>query len=1490
MATSTRWGGFRPDPYNPNAVDGDNDGIVQEGTLFERPAGARFVNLDGSELRDMLRGDNLTVLNGLRLVGEDGKPVEYRQSWRSGQISLGQSIGTIDSRGLQTVGQLVGEVEPRRAPGRAAPKPNMRDIAIPSKYGGSKGLSELRSNFPELFDSDGNLKKPSRPIFYEHGLQGAANDLMEGVSSWAEAKERLRGKTIIAYDYETTDFVDNGGRGVQIGAVKIVDGEIVDRFNVYMNPGMTMDEWSPFSRDNLKFSDGSLLTPERVAGFPSSREAHARFMDWIGADEEFYMMGHNALAFDDILLEREYELAGIDRPRPAGRIDTLSLSRDINADSSISQRNTLTALTDALGIDLGDKAHTADADSEATGSLLFKLLDHAEERDLPIDLINPNSAMNRERERRERYDADMDRYREASSIYKEIEAETQRRDQERRTAATRERGTVEAVREDAPVEGIDAEEDQVDLEEISVLVDDVAVRLDSLIEDVDFILTDDETVEPRRLSDTAEVEMLLTADGKVPELDSESARTLDNIRKIGRSLRLEALKQFRRDPDVRTRQRQIDELNSEIADRENKLNAAMDPPKREYLNNVSLKMFDKVMDVLNEEEMDKLYEALETDRDFDTLTRRLESDNMDRLRALDENKKLQKLLMHEQRKAQAKYIRQLLSGDSTDSRGRRYTEPDSTLPTISTRVSVQKKRGGKFKKAETDKAVKDAVVEAERHLPPELRRILSDSVENYGMRIEVVSPKAGMGHLGHYLYTSENAITGSDDDAAMVIAIQEDLIDSPEMLQQIVYHELLHATQDSSPEMFILEQMFGQSRNAGNGTDSFEIEGGERVTIPDDFSDSYSGRIYANSEGAGGYYEITTNSLDKVLFPTTNDPLEHVPDDDQIDFALGVLLGVRQSTSTNRETFITSSTVRAGTGGRLDPKASIREVPERDTPSDELDEIVDTADYFPVESPDTFPSVAGDPYVGGTRDRIDTPQRATISSEERATTFASDSAEFILDAEGYETVDLETGTGPFGDYGILSGFRDRENLYKRRKQINKRGKEEVSKLSKLGSKYKDSYQEAYDGAPELSGVTEEEIKIAGKRYSEAVAGLNQASTELRQKSIIDALDDGFMPIIDSSFNEEQGNEIRNQIYYALDDLGFISFSRNSQSKKWRRPLPVDSTPETIKESIDERVSKVRELILQNLKEERITKKINFNESQLAELDKMLQSIGESTFRADVRTFILGEGPEFSALTALRESLELDDGKRVAYASRIARRRASSDFMKSLSPRFGTGSVDMSRVDTSELRGVLTEDEIDELFTEVASVVPKYWIDYINDKGYKFIITDRGYHDINKKVIAISNRNQILSEVARNTTENFVGVMVHEIAHGVSTANHNNYTDGVFTGVTSNKIKHNTALADLVLHTLAPNSTATTIYSTSPDELSFLSSDPDPEDYDYAYLLKTYAGEGVTPNEVLPMLSEALLLGDKERLERIQRNAGENFDMLLGFLLSTIIEE
>ena len=51
----------KPAPYDPNSRDGDNDGLVQEGTIWERPNGAVF--------RGVIRG--AMSLAGATLVDRD---------------------------------------------------------------------------------------------------------------------------------------------------------------------------------------------------------------------------------------------------------------------------------------------------------------------------------------------------------------------------------------------------------------------------------------------------------------------------------------------------------------------------------------------------------------------------------------------------------------------------------------------------------------------------------------------------------------------------------------------------------------------------------------------------------------------------------------------------------------------------------------------------------------------------------------------------------------------------------------------------------------------------------------------------------------------------------------------------------------------------------------------------------------------------------------------------------------------------------------------------------------------------------------------------------------------------------------------------------------------------------------------------------------------------------------------------------------------------
>lgn len=118
---------LRIEPYDPNAVDGDGDGIVQEGTAWERPVGTRLVDSQGNAFRT---GSILTQRPSLSVVDASGRAVAYVPSYerrREGQrLSTLGSLGylslseqgvttvrpmgtpTLADRGYLTIGQIYG--------------------------------------------------------------------------------------------------------------------------------------------------------------------------------------------------------------------------------------------------------------------------------------------------------------------------------------------------------------------------------------------------------------------------------------------------------------------------------------------------------------------------------------------------------------------------------------------------------------------------------------------------------------------------------------------------------------------------------------------------------------------------------------------------------------------------------------------------------------------------------------------------------------------------------------------------------------------------------------------------------------------------------------------------------------------------------------------------------------------------------------------------------------------------------------------------------------------------------------------------------------------------------------------------------------------------------------------------------------------------------------------------------------------------------------
>ena len=128
MPSTPRWGGLRPEPYDPDARDADGDGIVQEGTAFERPFGTRILDQLG---RDIIKGSNLLSRDGLQYRDRNNQPVMVNgvpyapqavslQSsetalGRIGHATIGGQLGTISNPAPPPVSEIVPPA-PRRGP------------------------------------------------------------------------------------------------------------------------------------------------------------------------------------------------------------------------------------------------------------------------------------------------------------------------------------------------------------------------------------------------------------------------------------------------------------------------------------------------------------------------------------------------------------------------------------------------------------------------------------------------------------------------------------------------------------------------------------------------------------------------------------------------------------------------------------------------------------------------------------------------------------------------------------------------------------------------------------------------------------------------------------------------------------------------------------------------------------------------------------------------------------------------------------------------------------------------------------------------------------------------------------------------------------------------------------------------------------------------------------------------------------------------------
>ncbi|MBQ7335031.1 MAG: PolC-type DNA polymerase III [Clostridia bacterium] len=175
----------------------------------------------------------------------------------------------------------------------------------------------------------------------------------------------------VVFDIETTGLSVQNCKITEIGAVKIKEGKVLDRFNTFVDPEC------PIPEEIVKLTG---ITDEMVAGAPKYADALRAFFDFIGNDDRSrktkpLLIAHNA-NFDIGFIRHFAKLAGLPFENPY--LDTVALSRYINPEL---KKHTLDAIAEAYS--LGDfNHHRACDDAEMLAMIYFHMVDQMEKLDL----------------------------------------------------------------------------------------------------------------------------------------------------------------------------------------------------------------------------------------------------------------------------------------------------------------------------------------------------------------------------------------------------------------------------------------------------------------------------------------------------------------------------------------------------------------------------------------------------------------------------------------------------------------------------------------------------------------------------------------------------------------------------------------------------------------------------------------------------------------------------------------------------------------------------------------------------------------------------------------------------------------------------------------------------------------------------------------------------------------------------------------------------
>ncbi len=168
----------------------------------------------------------------------------------------------------------------------------------------------------------------------------------------------MNSHAVIVLDFETTGLSPHyGDRAIEIGAVRLENDIVTDRFQSLMNPGFRISSF-------IEAYTG--ISNDMIAAAPPCEAVMDQFAAWIEAAP---LVAHNA-SFDRRFLDSE--LGFIDRSRNSSMACSMLAARRVYPDAPNHKLGTLVSY---CNIQTAGTFHRALADAEMTGRLWMLMID-----------------------------------------------------------------------------------------------------------------------------------------------------------------------------------------------------------------------------------------------------------------------------------------------------------------------------------------------------------------------------------------------------------------------------------------------------------------------------------------------------------------------------------------------------------------------------------------------------------------------------------------------------------------------------------------------------------------------------------------------------------------------------------------------------------------------------------------------------------------------------------------------------------------------------------------------------------------------------------------------------------------------------------------------------------------------------------------------------------------------------------------------------------